>query len=96
MVASCGRGASSWGWGTHRQLFACRLSHALGLVVVLGLLLALGWAPAGRAGQGTAAAAPVKPNVLLIVADDMRVDGLQAMPTMQRWRRRESPSPGRW
>lgn len=28
-------------------------------------------------------AAPVQPNVLLIVADDMRVDGLQAMPTMQ-------------
>jgi len=53
-------------------------------VVVLGFLLAIGWAPNGRYGQGTAAAAPVRPNVLLIVADDMRVDGLQAMPTIQK------------
>jgi hypothetical protein len=38
MVRSQGQG---WGWGTAGQLFACRLSHALGLLVVLGLLLAL-------------------------------------------------------
>jgi arylsulfatase A-like enzyme len=63
---------------------ACRLSHALGLMVVLGMLWILGWNPAGRQGQGTAAAAPARPNVLLIVADDMRVDGLQAMPTIQK------------
>lgn len=84
MAGSEGRGAPSWGWGTQGQLVACRLCHALGLVVVLGFLLAIGWAPNARYGQGTAAAAPVRPNVLLIVADDMRVDGLQAMPTVQR------------
>jgi len=53
-------------------------------VAVLVMLVVLGWTPAGRPAQGTAAAAPVRPNVLLIVADDMRVDGLQAMPTMQK------------
>ena len=37
--------ASGWRWGTERQLFACRLFQALGLVAVLGMLLALGWAP---------------------------------------------------
>jgi N-acetylglucosamine-6-sulfatase len=42
MVGSAGRSAPSWGWGTQRQLFACRLSHALGLVAVLGMLVALG------------------------------------------------------
>ena len=73
MVGSAGRDAPSWGWGTQRQLFACRLCHALGLVVVLGMLLALGWTPGGRGGEGTAAA-PARPNVLLIVADDMRAD----------------------
>lgn len=83
MVGSAGRDAPGWGWGTRRQLFACRLSHALGLVVVLGMLLALGWAPGGWDGQGTAAAAPARPNVVLVVADDMRADGLQAMPTVQ-------------
>jgi hypothetical protein len=39
--------APSWGWGTQRQLFACRLFQALGLVAVLGMLLALGWTPGG-------------------------------------------------
>lgn len=33
------------GWGTSGQLWACRLSQALGLVVVLAMLLALGWTP---------------------------------------------------
>ena len=33
--------APNWGWGTGRQLLACRLSHALGLLVVLAMLLAL-------------------------------------------------------
>jgi hypothetical protein len=30
-----------WGWGTTRQLWACRISQALGLIAVLALLLAL-------------------------------------------------------
>ncbi|MCC7372812.1 MAG: sulfatase [Chloroflexi bacterium] len=72
-----------WGWGSGRQLWACRLSHALGLVVVLGMLVIVSATPPPRNGQGTVAAAPARPNVLLIVADDMRADGLQAMPTMQ-------------
>lgn len=75
MVASRGRDAPNWGWGMQRQLLACRLCHALGLVVVLGMLLALGWTPAGRTGQSTAEAAPLEPNVLLIVVDDARMDG---------------------
>ena len=37
--------APSWSWGTAQQLFACRLSQALGLVAVLAMLLLLGWAP---------------------------------------------------
>jgi len=36
---------TSWGWGTAGQPWACRLSQVLGLVAVLALLLALGWAP---------------------------------------------------
>jgi hypothetical protein len=52
MDASHGRGAVSWGWGSQRQLLACRLSHLLGLVAVLTLLLILGWTPASDlAGQ---------------------------------------------
>jgi hypothetical protein len=35
----------SWGWGSRGQLLACRLSHALALVVVLGLLLVVTDAP---------------------------------------------------
>jgi hypothetical protein len=27
-----------WGWGTEGQLWACRLSHLLGLIAVLALL----------------------------------------------------------
>ena len=37
--------APSWGWGSPWQLWACRLSHALGLAVVLGLLLVVTDAP---------------------------------------------------
>jgi len=33
-----------WSWGTEGQLFACRLSHLLGLVAVLALL----WLTVGR------------------------------------------------
>lgn len=74
--------AAFWGWGPARQRWACRLSQALGLVVVLGLCWATGLTEAGAAERSTAAA-PARPNVLLIVADDMRVDGLLAMPTVQ-------------
>jgi hypothetical protein len=33
----------SWGWAVDWQVWACRLSHLLGLIVVLLLLLVLGW-----------------------------------------------------
>jgi hypothetical protein len=33
----------SWGWAVNWQIWACRLSHVLGLIVVLLLLLVLGW-----------------------------------------------------
>ena len=45
MEAFTGHGVPGWGWGTERQLFACRLFQAFGLIVVLGMLLAIGWAP---------------------------------------------------
>ena len=77
---------SSWGWGTGRQLLACRLSHALGLIVVLGMLWALGWTPAGQTGQGTVAAAPLEPAVLVAVADDMQVDTLLVNGAPTAWR----------
>jgi hypothetical protein len=32
-----------WGWALDWQVWACRLSHALGLIVVLLMLLVLGW-----------------------------------------------------
>ena len=35
----------SLGWGSNGQLWACRVSHALGLVAVLGLLLIVTDAP---------------------------------------------------
>lgn len=35
----------NWGWGTGRQLWACRISLVLGLLAVLALLLALTSAP---------------------------------------------------
>jgi hypothetical protein len=38
-----GRIAPSWEWGAEWQLWACRASQVLGLLVVLGLLLAIGW-----------------------------------------------------
>lgn len=37
----------SRGWGTDWQLWACRLSHLLGLVAVLGLLVLLGITSSG-------------------------------------------------
>ena len=33
--------APNWAWGSPWQLWACRLSHLLGLVAVLALLLVL-------------------------------------------------------
>jgi hypothetical protein len=35
--------ALGWGWALDWQVWACRLSHMLGLIVVLLLLLVLGW-----------------------------------------------------
>lgn len=32
----------SWAWGADWQLWACRLSHVVGLVAVLTMLLVLG------------------------------------------------------
>ena len=54
-----GHETTGWGWGTSRQLFVCRLSHAFGLVVVLGALWALGWTPIGDSAQRTAPAVAV-------------------------------------
>lgn len=45
MGGSTEQAAPGWGWGTERQLFACRMFQAFGLIAVLGLLLALGWTP---------------------------------------------------
>jgi hypothetical protein len=45
METFAGPRVPNWEWGTERQLFACRLFQAFGLVAVLGLLLALGWTP---------------------------------------------------
>ncbi len=45
MGVTQGQAAPSWAWGTGRQLLACRLSHALGLLVLLAMLLARGWTP---------------------------------------------------
>jgi hypothetical protein len=45
MEAFTGPGVPHWRWGTERQLFACRLFQVLGLIAVLGMLLALGWTP---------------------------------------------------
>ncbi len=45
MIASNESGAPNWSWGSPRQLWACRLSHALGLIAVLALLLMLSTAP---------------------------------------------------
>jgi hypothetical protein len=42
MIASTPESAPSWGWGAPWQLWACRLSHVLGLLAVLAMLLALG------------------------------------------------------
>jgi hypothetical protein len=43
MIESHEHTTLSWGWATDWQAWACRLSHALGLIAVLMLLLALGW-----------------------------------------------------
>ena len=45
MTESQGNSTLRWEWAVDWPLWACRLSHAVGLVVVLLLLLALGWAP---------------------------------------------------
>jgi hypothetical protein len=34
--------APGWSWGTPWQVWACRLSHLLGLIAVLGLLWLVG------------------------------------------------------
>lgn len=34
-------GAPNWGWGSGRQLLACRVSQILGLLAVLALLWSL-------------------------------------------------------
>src|SRR5687767_3287807 len=60
-----------------------RLRRAVGLAFLVGWLAVLHATPSLRNGHGTALAAPAQPNVLLIVADDMRSDGLQAMPTLR-------------
>jgi N-acetylglucosamine-6-sulfatase len=64
------------------QYWMHRLRRALGLVMLLGWLSLMS-DPSPRSGHASALATPARPNVLLIVADDMRMDGLQAMPTVQ-------------
>jgi N-acetylglucosamine-6-sulfatase len=64
-----------------------RLVAALGLAVValLGAAVALAGGPSALArAAGVAGARQPTPNVLLIVADDMRADGLLAMPNVRR------------
>jgi hypothetical protein len=38
---------SGWGWGPHEQVLACRISQVLGLIAVLGMLIAIGWSIGG-------------------------------------------------
>jgi hypothetical protein len=83
MVVSDQGGAPNWGWGTSRQLWACRLSHALGLVVVLGMLVALGATSSGRTGLATASAAEIRSNTAPSVADNRPDSGLQSTPAVQ-------------
>jgi hypothetical protein len=45
MATSRMQAASGYGWGSRGQLLACRVSHALGLAAVLGLLLVVTDAP---------------------------------------------------
>jgi len=42
MIASERSGGPGLGWGAPWQLWACRLSHILGLVAVLTMLVVLG------------------------------------------------------
>jgi len=44
MIGSHEHNALNLEWAADWQVWACRLSHAIGLVVVLMLLLAIGWA----------------------------------------------------
>jgi hypothetical protein len=37
----------SWGWGPPERVLACRISQVLGLIAVLGMLIAIGWAIGG-------------------------------------------------
>ena len=50
MLDRMDEGSARWGSGTTGQLWACRLSHLAGLLIVLSLLLAIGWAP-GRSSM---------------------------------------------
>jgi hypothetical protein len=36
-----------WGWGPQEHVLACRISQILGLIAVLGMLVAIGWAIGG-------------------------------------------------
>jgi hypothetical protein len=89
MIASAGKRGSSWGWGTSPQIWACRLSQTLGLVVVLGMLWTFGAGSPGPADQarssdrrdhGTSSAAPAGPDDLQFVGDDMRAEGMSWLP----------------
>jgi len=45
MTTSRAETAQSFGWGSSGQLWACRVSHGLGLAAVLGMLLVVTDAP---------------------------------------------------
>jgi len=45
MIASHETNSVGLEWGTAWHVWACRLSQALGLMVVLAVLLLIGWAP---------------------------------------------------
>jgi hypothetical protein len=42
MIDSTRIAEPNWGWGTEGQIWACRLSHVLGLVAVLVLIWFVG------------------------------------------------------
>ena len=69
----------NWGWGTPWQLWACRLSHALGLVVVLGMLVVLGATSSGQDGPATATAAEISASAPQRVTEVRSGDALQAV-----------------
>jgi hypothetical protein len=47
MTVSTERHIPSWSWGADWHLWACRLSHLLGLVALLAMLVLLGVVTAG-------------------------------------------------